>query len=207
MGKRAMPDKSNRASKKKRVSFYILIARARTNGIRVVVENMGRRKVASLLNPAMWVSFWHAIWAEKGNVYLRLWIFFLRWDDFSFPFSHTEVDFFLSRPLRALKIKRKRSKILMMKISRPRSEGNWRAYSPTRINVVNSSPCRWKCRVVSRRLCCIPPKKRHFAYALGPWNRWLVLIPDSDIHASWSLNRPGEACTPSVYRSTCPPGD
>lgn len=56
MGKRAMPDKSNRASKKKRVSFYILIARALTNGIRVVVENMGRRKVASLLNLAMWVS-------------------------------------------------------------------------------------------------------------------------------------------------------
>lgn len=56
MGKRAMPDKSNRASKKKRVSFYILSARALTNGIRVVVENMGRRKVASLLNLAMWVS-------------------------------------------------------------------------------------------------------------------------------------------------------
>lgn len=168
MGKRAMPDKSNRASKKKRVSFYILIARARTNGIRVVVENMGRRKVASLLNLAMWVSFWHAIWAEKGNVYLRLWIFFLRWDDFSFPFSHTEVDFFLSRPLRALKIKRKRSKILMMKISRPRSEGNWRAYSPTRINVVNSSPCRWKCRVVSRRLCCTPPKKTPFRLCARP---------------------------------------
>lgn len=51
-----MPDKSNRASKKKRVSFYIWIARALTNEIRVVVENMGRRKVVSLLNLAMWVS-------------------------------------------------------------------------------------------------------------------------------------------------------
>jgi hypothetical protein len=85
----------------------------------------------------------------------------------------------LSRPSRALKIKRKRMKIPMMKISRPRSEGNWRAYNPAKTKLVNSSPCRWICHVVSLILF-----KNANLFIHSVPEMFIGANPDSNIHAS-----------------------
>lgn len=85
----------------------------------------------------------------SGEMIFSFFFFFL---PFRFKYYSNSFANSFPRPSRALNIKRKMSKILMMKISRPKSEGNWRAYSPTKTKNVNSSPCRWTCRVVRLRL-------------------------------------------------------